>query len=437
MSDLTDSKMELTPEERNILDGKQGPTLQKVMRTLVIYGRAVGAKRFVDIEWDGHFSIHHVLPGIGPRLEMIDELVEANLKTQYPFTLDPKPPLDFGNLSLTLEQQRTFEQIFRDQADYEQKMLQLGLRDQDAYTCTPYLAEVGNIPTRGTILAWSESSCVVFVNSVLGARTNRNAALIDLLSNIAGKTPLFGLLTDEGRQATWLVKVCTSDLPHPQVLGGAIGVKVLEDVPYILGLDQFLGPGLNERTTDYLKEMGAACAAIGAVGLYHADNITPEAIEQGTNLLLDDHHTYIIDDQELQSIMTSYPVMWEQKNAKPQKCLIGCPHLSLRELYWWTDKLYGALQTRGRGRIAVETIICAAPQVLHRFKTDVEAYERLKSTGAQLSATCAEAYMDNELCAREAVVTNSNKLRYFTTARMFPDDQLVDIIVSGRIGREV
>jgi hypothetical protein len=437
MNYLADLQMELTPEERDILDGKQGPTLQKVMRTLVIYGQAVEAKRFVDIEWDGHFAIHHVLPGIGPRLEMIDELAEANLKTKYPFTLDPKPPLDFENLSLTLEQQRTFEEMFRDQAYYEQKMLQLGLRDQDAYTCTPYLAKVGNIPPRGTVLAWSESSCVVFANSVLGARTNRNAAIMDLMSNIAGKTPLFGLLTDEGRQATWLVKVCTSDLPHPQVLGGAIGMKVMEDVPYIVGLDRFLGAELNGRTADYLKEMGAACAAIGAVGLYHVENITPEAVEQGTNLLLDDRHSYIIDDQELQGIVNAYPVMWEQKDARPQKCLIGCPHLSLRELYWWTNEICGALQAKGQGKIAVETIICAAPQVLHSFKNDIETYERLKNTGAKLSVTCAEAYLDNELCAREAVVTNSNKLRYFTTARMFPDEQLVDIIVSGEIGSKV
>jgi predicted aconitase len=119
-------------------------------------------------------------------------------------------------------------------------MLQLGLKDVEAYTCTPYLAEVGNIPRRGARLAWSESSCVVFANSVLAARTNRNAAVMDILCNIAGKTPLTGFLTDEGRRANWWVEVTTRSLPNPQLLGAAIGMKVMEDVPYIVGLDLLL-----------------------------------------------------------------------------------------------------------------------------------------------------------------------------------------------------
>lgn len=428
--------MKLTPEQQEMLDGKHGPTLQKVMKTLVLYGQALGAERFVDIEGDGHFAIPFAIPGIGPRLEMLDELVEAGLKTKYPFTLDPKAPLDFENLGLSPGQEQAFDEMFRNQERYDEGMQQLGLRDKEAYTCTPYLPQVGNIPERGTILAWSESSCVVFANSVLGARTNRNATIMDLLSNLVGKTPLTGLLTDGGRQATWLVEVRTSKLPHPQLLGAAIGMKVLEDVPYVVGLDQFLGSGLSEETVDYLKEMGAACAAIGAVGLYHIENITPEAVEQKTDLLVPEHKVYIINDKELQDLMASYPVMWADKDAKPKKCLIGCPHLSLRELRWWTDHIYDALQARGQSQVAVETILCAAPHVLRAFKADEEAYERLKRAGVKLSATCAEVYMDNPLCAREPVITNSNKLRAFTTARMFLDEQLLDVMAGGEIGGE-
>lgn len=425
--------MKLTQEEQDILGGKQGPTLQKVMKSLVGYGQALGAERFVDIEWAGHFAIPFAIPGIGPRLEMLDELVEAGLKTKYPFTLDPKAPFDFENLGLTPAQEREFKVMFRNQARYDERMRQLGLQDEEAYTCTPYLPQAGNIPQRGTILAWSESSCVVYANSVLGARTNRNAVIMDLLSNIVGKTPFTGFLTDEGRRATWLVEVKTSRLPYPQLLGAAFGVKVLEDVPYIVGLDQFLDTGLSEESRDYLKEMGAACAAIGAVGLYHVENITPEAVEGGTDLLVSDHKTYVIDDRELQDLMASYPVMWTDKDAKPWKCLIGCPHLSLRELHWWTDQIHDALQARGQSQVAVETIICAAPQVLRAFKADEETQERLKGAGVKLSGTCAEAYMNNHLCAREPVVTNSNKLRAFTTARMFLDQDLLEVIMSGEI----
>jgi predicted aconitase len=420
--------MKLSQEEKLILEGKQGPTLQKVMRSLVLYGEAIGADEFVEIEGNSHFSWPFPLSGVGLRLEMLDELVDAGLKTKYPFTLDPMAPLDFENLNLTPEQEQAFLQIFKDQNRYNQRMLQLGLLNSDAYTCTPYLSDVGNIPKRGSIIAWSETSAVVFANSVLGARTNRNAAIMDLFSNIVGKTPFFGLLTDEGRKAVWLIDVRTSELPNPQLLGGFFGPKILDEVPYIIGLDRFLGPGLPSKTIDYLKDMGAACAAIGGVGLYHVENITPEAVDNQRDLLNEGYKTLIVGDQQLQQLIASYTVMWTNPDAKPQRCFIGCPHVSLRELYWWTTSIEEALRAKGRSRVVLPTTIAAAPQVLRKFMADKSAYDRLIGAGVKLSATCAEACMANPLLANEAVATNSNKLRAFTTAKMFQDLQLLDII---------
>ena len=404
------------------------------MHSLVRYAQALDANQFVDIEHQGHFAIPAVTPGLGPPMEMLDELVAAGLKTKYPFTLDPRSPQEFENLDLTPEQQQAFEDMLQNQPLYDHRMRQLGLLDDDAYTCTPYLFEVGNIPRKGAVLAWSESSCVVYANSVLGARTNRNATVMDLLSNIIGKTPLTGLLTDEGRQASWTVTVKTSSLPHPQLLGAAIGMTVLEDVPYIIGLDRFLGTGLNAESRDYLKEMGAACAAIGAVGLFHVEGLTPEAVEQKRNLLQPNQQTYVVNDAELNNLMASYAVKWKKKDAAPQKCFIGCPHLSLRELTMWSDNILEALYKKGRRKLAVTTILCAAPQVIQKFKNQANTYARLKKAGVRISATCPEAYLENELCADEAIITNSNKLQTFTSARMFLDDQLLEIMVSGQIG---
>ena len=433
MTELANPRIKLTQEERDILLGKQGPTLQKVMQTVVLYGEALGAERLVDIEGEGHFVIAYAIPGIAPSMEMLDELVAAGLKTKYPFTLDPKPPLDFENWWLSPEQVQLLKQMYQDQERYDEKMLQLGLRDSDACTCTPYLPQVGNIPKRGAILAWSESACAIFANSVLAARTNRNGAIMDLLCGIAGKTPLAGLLTDEGRRATWLVEVKTERLPLPQLLGAAIGKKVLADVPFIVGLDRFLGSGLNTGTRDYLHEMGAACATAGAVGLYHVESITPEAIDYGRELLVPNYQTYTIDEQELQYTLDSYPVMWEDKDATPEKCFIGCPHLSLQQLYWWTEKTHSTLQAQGRRQLPVKTTMCAAPQVLQKFKSDAKACEKLESAGVKLSAGCPMQLFDNDLSAGEAIVTNSNKLRAYTPARFFPDDELVEILVSGEI----
>jgi predicted aconitase len=134
--------------------------------------------------------------------------------------------------------------------------------------------------------------------------------------------------------------------------------------------------------------------------------------------------------------MASYPVMWADKEATPEKCYIGCPHLSLRQLYWWTDKIHNTLQARRQSQLAVETTICAAPQVLRKFKADAEAHEQLKRAGVKLSVTCAETLFEGGVSAGETVITNSNKLRAYSTARFFPDEELVEILVSGEIKGE-
>ena len=426
-------ELRLTQEEWDILQGRQGAVLQKALETVVRYGQALGAERLVDIEGNGHFVIAYAIPGIAPSMEMLDELVEAGLKTQTPFTLDPKPPLDFENWWLSPDQVKLLEQMYEDQERYEERMLQLGLRDPDAWTCTPYLPQVGNIPRRGEILAWSESACAIFANSVLGARTNKNGAIMDLICGIVGKAPLAGLLTDEGRRASWLVEVRTKVLPSPQLLGAAIGKKVLADVPFIVGLDRFLDPGLNATTRDYLHEMGAVCATAGAVALFHVESITPEAVDYGRDLLTPDYRTFTIDDQQLQDLFAAYPVMWEDQDAAPEKCFIGCPHLSLEQLYWWTDEIDGALRSEGRQELPVKTTLCAAPQVIQEFQADAQARSKLGRAGAKLSTGCPMQLFDNDLSAGEAIITNSNKLQAYTAARFFPDSVLVEIMASGEI----
>jgi len=434
MIDVEDLTIELTDEERDILNGNRGATLRKVMETVVRYAEALGAKRLVDIEGPGHFVIPWASPGIAPPLEMLDELAEAGLETTYPFTLDPCSPLDFEPLDLTEAQQQLVLEMYSDQAPYDRRLLQLGLRDPDAYTCNPYLPEVGNIPKEGTILAWSESACAVFANSVLGARTNRNGAIMDLLSNLVGKTPLTGLLTDEGRRATRLVQIETAELPHPQLLGAALGRLVLADVPYIVGLDRFLGPGLSDATRDYLQEMGAGCATYGAVGLFHVENITPEAVAQGRGLLDPKSTTDVIDDRVLGDLMSSFPKMWSVEGAQPERCFIGCPHLSLQQLNRWSAEIHRALEACGRSRLAVDTLICTAPGVLDEFKTDVRAYDLMIDAGVKLGVTCPETLFEGGVIGDAKVVTNSTKLRAYAPAAFFEDHELLEIMVSGEVG---
>jgi predicted aconitase len=427
------ARLQLTAEEEGVLAGNEGRVLQRVMQTVVQYGEALGAGRLADISGDGHLVIAYAIPGIAPSLEMLEELAAAGLRTKYPFTLDPRPPLDYANWALDAWQVATLGDMYRDQARYEALLLQLGLRDRDAYTCRPFLDEVGNTPRRGDVLAWSESACVVYANSVLGARTNRNGAIMDLLCNIVGKVPLSGLLEDGARRATWRIDVKTGELPLPQLLGAAIGRRVLAEVPLIIGLDRFLSADLDMPACDYLNEMGTACATAGAVGLFHVEGVTPDAVEQGEDVLAPDHRSYVIDDETLEELAASFPVLWRRPDAPPEKCYVGCPHLSCEQVRWWADSISAALRERGRTKISVPTTICVAPQTLAQLRNSGSALRELQEAGVMFSAGCPMQLFDNDLAAGNAILTNSTKLRTYTNARFCPDRRIVEIAVTGEI----
>lgn len=423
-------KMELTQEEKDILEGKHGETMQRAMKTVVLYGEAFGAKRLVPIDGPVHLVTSFGIPLLEPVFDIMDEFIENKLMTKDSFTVDPRP-IDYENVKCNLLEKLVFRIMYGKQEDYEKQLKKVGLKDKNAFTCTCYLPQVGNIPKRGNILSWAESSAVVYANSVLGARSNRNSGVIELLGGIIGKVPEFGLLTDEGRKAKWLIEVKTTNIPNAQVLGSAIGIKVVEDVPYIVGLDRFLGDKIDDETSDYLKDMGAASASNGAVGLYHVENITPEAKDLKRELLVENYNTYVIDDNEIKRVMESYPIMWKDINSKPKLCFIGCPQLSIKQLIDWVNNIYDELKSNKKKRVAINTILCAAPDVVEEFKRDSKVYERLISTGANLTSICPLMYMNNPICSKKPVITNSNKLRTYTTSRFYTDDEILQIIVKG------
>ena len=425
--------MQLTPQQQALLDGAQGETMAKVVKTLVMYGDTFGAQRMVPVTSQyGHTVISFGLAVMKPVYDLYDRLIEAGLTSGQKFTADPRP-LD-KNVPTSLLEDIVFRKImYTQQARYEEQLRKLGITDDSGYTCTCYLDQVGNKPAKGDILSWAESSAVVYANSVLGARCNRNSGMLELMGSIAGFVPEFGLLTDEGRKANWLVEVKCTRRPEAQLLGSAIGMKVMEDVPYVRGLDTWLGTELTDEACAYLKDFGAATASNGAVGLYHIENLTPEAREQGESLLREGYQTYVIDDAELERVKAAYPVIWKDPNAKPELCFVGCPHLTLEQLRDWTEKLSDALRQQGRLTVAVPTVFTAAPAVLKAFENTVEGY-KLQSMGVILSYICPLMYMNNPLCKKKAVITNSNKLRTYTSARYYTDAEILDIL-AGKEGK--
>ena len=423
--------MVLTNEQQDLLNGKEGEVMAKIVKTLVMYGETFGAERMVPVTSNyGHTVISFGLEVMKPVYDLYDTLIDAGLPQGQKFTADPKP-LD-PNVPSTLLEDLVFKKImYTQQKRYEEQMRKLGITDDADYTCACYLDQVGNIPKKGDVLSWAESSAVVYANSVLGARCNRNSGMIELMGSIAGFVPEFGLLTDEGRKASWIVEVRCEKKPEAQLLGSAIGMKVMEDVPYIKGLDQWLGDELDDEVKAYLKDFGAATASNGAVGLYHIDHLTPEAKELGESLIGDNPQVYIIDDQELERVKGAYPVIWKNPDAKPELCFVGCPHMTLRQLQDWTKAIGAALRENGRSKLAVPTVFTAPIPVIREFEKTMDGF-KLRKYGVILSYICPLMYMNNPLCKKKAVITSSNKLRTYTSARYYTEADILAIITGGR-----
>ena len=422
--------MYLTPEQQAMLDGAKGETMAKVAKTLVMYGDAFGADKMVPVTSEyNHLVTSFGLKMMKPVFDLMQQLIDAGALSQQQFSVDPRP-VD-KNVPANFLQKLIFNKImYATQESYEDQLKALGLMDDNTFTCACYLDQVGNKPKKGDILSWAESSAVVYANSVLGARCNRNSGIMDIMGSIAGFVPHFGLLTDEGRKATWIIKVATTKKPEAQLLGSAVGMKVMEDVPFITGMEKWLGTELNDENCAYLKDFGAATASNGAVGLYHIENLTPEAKEQGAGLVAPGAKVYIIDDAELERVKANYPVMWKNPDAQPKLCFVGCPHMSLQQLKDWTVRVEEGLKNSGNAKVLIPTVFTSAPAVIKEFE-QTEYAARLKATGVILSYICPLMYMNNPLCKAMPVMTSSNKLRTYTTARYYTEEEILAKITKG------
>ena len=205
--------MYLTDEQQAILNGSKGETHAKVMESIVRYGELFGATKLVPVTSKyNHLVTSFGLKLLGPVYDLMKELLDVGALSQQEFSADPRP-VD-PNVPANFLQKLIFNKFMYSKQDfYEEQLQEMGLMEKDAFSCACYLDEVGNKPNKGEILSWSESSAVVYANSVLGARCNRNSGIIDMMGSIAGYVPYFGLLTEEGRKASWIIEVRTTKKP--------------------------------------------------------------------------------------------------------------------------------------------------------------------------------------------------------------------------------
>lgn len=257
--------LQLTLNDQGMLDGNMGRAVQIAMRILTTMADVYGADQLLDItsaHIDG--ALYHGVSG----LHFVKKLVDAEGQVVVPTTLN------VGALDLIHPDAfQGTEQV----ADWARQIM-LGyekLGCEPIYTCAPYQTTAR--PAFGEQIAWAESNAIVFANSVLGARTQRYGDFIDICCALTGRAPAAGLHLTENRAGQLLFRLkdiperlLSEDVLFP-VLGYLIGAQSQNFVPVIEGL-------LSETTEDQLKALGAASASSGAVGLFHAIGITPEAM---------------------------------------------------------------------------------------------------------------------------------------------------------------
>jgi predicted aconitase len=258
------TKLNLDAADRALLDGTYGVASARAMRLLMRYGEVVKADKFVPIAsahidgclYHGPSSTDFVrsFVELGGRVRVPTTLNVAAVDVVHPGWFQGSPDLIPAQSELT-----AFHEILGCLA---------------TLTCAPYQRMFR--PSLGEHVAWAESNAIVFVNSVLGARTDRYGDFTDLCAALTGRVPYAGLHRDENRHATLAIEVPTLDavgLPRDlyfACLGYALGARAEGRVPVLIGMP-------TDVSEDELKALGAAGASSGAIGMFHAVGITPEA----------------------------------------------------------------------------------------------------------------------------------------------------------------
>ena len=309
--------MFLTKEEQQMCDGEFGETLRKSMDILVALGDIYGASKLVDITSAQVSGVSYKTIGEAG-LEYLQDLASGDAKSNINASLNP-PGTDLDNW-----EKLGFPKDFAvKQNEIVDAYADLGI--SKTCTCTPYL--VGNVPRFKDNVSWSESSAVAYVNSVIGARTNREGGPSALAAAIVGKTPLYGFHLDHNRKANLIVNVdCELNGADYGALGYIIGKAVGGGIPYF--------KVKNTPDNNDLKTLGAALASSGSVALYHMENVTPEYANTDTKEVEDVMFICESDILETRQNLTT-------TDKEVDLVCLGCPHASLEEIKQVTNIVRG------------------------------------------------------------------------------------------------
>jgi hypothetical protein len=381
-----------------MLDGKEGQGSKLAMEILFEVGKAFGAQRMVAVT-----SAHTVLSSykgiLDAGVEVLERFAKLGAKASVPTTTDPA--------GMDLERWRDFK-VPEEYARKQDKIVKAchALDLVPCWTCTPYLC--GLLPLQGEHVAWSESSAVVFANSILGARTNRETAVVDIAAGIAGRTPCHGLHISEKRWGDILidVQVETVSAEDYNILGYFMGKKAGTRIPVIKGLKK-------SAYFENYKGMGAAAAASGGVALYHIAGVTPEAgtIEQafGRN---EPSATFAYSRSERDATKDE---MCTVKEGAIDAVLVGCPHYTLREIKRVAQLLEGR-EIRKNLKFWIYTF-----RNIELLAERLGYKEIIEKAGASITSDTCMMISPTELWHFRTLMTDSGKFAYYAPSQVQAD----------------
>ncbi len=376
--------------------------LSKLLKLIIKLGDTFGAEKLIEIS-SAHTVLNFGLNFVNASAKVLHQMAEDNLKVKVRTTADPIIDMDYADdLKVVYPMFTLHDQMMKD-------LKQIGVY---GFTCTPYFLD--NKPKLGEHCAWSESSAVIYLNSVLGARSNREGGLVDLACAITGKTAYHGLHITENRKGQILFKI-SADINLTNVFNlTSIGLKIGE----IAGSKIPVIDGLRNISTDNLKNLGAASASTGAVALIHVLNITPEAKDLNEVFQYDKPEEIIeINMKDLKEVREKYSTEWTKS---PQNISIGCPQLSEEEVINVLEKL--------KGKKILQNInfwICTNNEVKELMKKS-DFNDILISSGVKITSLCPLLTP-----LPRPLTTNSAKTCFYSSASYRDLDECIKIATEG------
>lgn len=378
--------MKLNQEQTDMLNGKYGEGTQLAMKIQVAIGEAYNAPYMVPVT-----RTHVALSNQEADLWFAEKLVKLGAKCRVSPTVNPGFNIDFFKKRGCLEQED--EDIMR-RTHEAYKALGATL----TYNCTPYMEK--NVPKFGEVISFSESSATPYVNSVYGARTNREAAQSALCAAVTGYVPYYGYLLDENRKGEVLVKV-EADMNDPfkyRLLGYL--------VPEIIGFKIPVFTGIENPSPEALRNLGAELNTGGNVAIYHIVGFTPEAntIEEAFGGK-EPERTITITEEDLQKMNDKL----SDETGKIDFALFGCPHFSIEDVKSVVEAVNGR-------KLAVPLFMMVSPTTKDLAKKMGLLEEIQKCGGDIVEETCMDQPCWKFLYGKKGV-TDSPKCAYYTKRR--------------------